>query len=52
MVLTNKANPAFPILEKNIADAVAKFPALKKALRARVDADLSVRVDLLDPFKP
>ena len=51
VVLTNKANPAFPILEKNIAEAVAKFPALKKALRARVDADLSVRVDLLDPFK-
>ena len=51
VVLTNKANPAFPILEKNIADAVAKFPALKKALRVRADADLSVRVDLLDPFK-
>lgn len=50
VVLTNVANPAFPVLQKNIAEAVAKFPALKKALRARVDADLSVRVDLLDPF--
>jgi len=46
LYLTNQSNPQKPILQKNLAVAFRKFPALKKRTRFRKSNALSICVDL------